>query len=112
MDILKGNKNTSYSLSHIVLFLLMMMDFIFTYIGVNNLNVIVEANPILIWLFKLPFLVSFTIRAIYSYIIVYLCKIIQNSRYKHYKKFIIFCIGVNVFVLILHLKWLLVYLIR
>ena len=89
MDILKGNKNTSYSLSHIVLFLLMMMDFIFTYIGVNNLNVIVEANPILIWLFKLPFLVSFTIRAIYSYII---------------------CIGVNVFVLILHLKWLLAYL--
>lgn len=108
----KALKRKKYSKLHFYLFILMMLDFIFTYIGINKLNIIKEGNPILIWLFELPFLQALIIRLLYCFFILILCIFICENQYKHYDKFITLALGVNVIVLLLHLRWAIVYFVQ
>lgn len=83
----------------------MLMDFIFTYIGIVKFGFIEEGNPILVWIFELPFLYGFVIRFIYCFILYLLFQYIYKSNYKYYNLVINFSLIVNITVLVMHLNW-------
>lgn len=76
------NKSTSSTDKIAVLMFLMIMDFIFTYIGINYLQFIVEANPVLVSLFEMPVVPSLILRLVYICgFKVYFYKTIQVIRW-------------------------------
>lgn len=95
---------------HKYLFMLMMLDYTLTYIGINSIGIIEEGNPIMVWMLELPFTFSFLFRAAYSALMVLLVVIVYNAKYKYYKPFVIFCVGLNVTIMFLHFHWVGLYL--
>jgi hypothetical protein len=89
------------------LFLLMMIDYIITYVGIHNYNFIQEGNPVLVWLFEIPFEYGVFVRILMSGIISFLFYVIYKSEHKHYGKLIAYAIIVNSVILVLHLRWIL-----
>jgi len=102
--------NLKYNKLHIILLSLMMLDFMFTYIGINKFNVISEGNPLNTWLFELPFIYAYLIRLAYSSFFVFLLTVVCKSKYKYYDFVIWFVLIVNVIVMFLHFKWTIIYL--
>lgn len=102
----RAKENRKYKKLNICLFLLIILDFILTYIGVVNLKVIYEANPLMVWIFNLPFLQGLFIRVLQSGFITYLLFIIYKNNYHIYKLVIRFGLGVNLFIMGLHLNWI------
>lgn len=100
------NQKINHKKLHVLLFLMMIIDFIFTFIGINIYEIIEEGNILLIWLFKMPFPISFLIRIGFSLLLIYLCEYIYESNYKYYKQFIYFAIGINTCVILIHFKWI------
>ena len=88
---------------------LMMVDFILTYLGVH-LNIINEANPFLVWLFELPFLASLTLRLIHVGGVLLGLECLKTKKYKGYSKVVTFALIINLILLILHVRWLLIWL--
>lgn len=99
----KYNKYIKY------LFSLMILDFLFTYMGVNVFNFIEEANPLLAWIFNLPFFYAFIIRLSICFIISKLLKYIYKNNIAIYKKVIFFALSLNLFVMTLHIMWFTLY---
>lgn len=108
----RAMERVKYSKLHFYLFSLIMLDFIFTYIGINKLNVIREGNPIIVWMFELPFLQALLIRLLYGFLVIILCVFICESQYKYYNEFIALALAVNILILILHLRWVVKYFIN
>lgn len=81
-----------------------LIDYILTYIGIQN-NIIVEGNPLMIWLFEINFINGFMIRIIMALIIYSLILYIKN-HYKSYRQFIIFICIVYSSIIPFHLYWL------
>lgn len=90
---------------------LMMLDYIITYIGINKLRVVEEANPFNIWLFEIPFIHGFTVRLVYVGIIAWLSIFIFKAGYKYRHEFIKFALILNIIVALIHLRWILIFLI-
>lgn len=93
-----------------LIFTYIILDFLLTYMGINYIGCIQEGNPIMVWLFELPFVVAFIIRIIIGTIIYLMYKFIQKSAEKAYKKIVAFALIAENLVLFLHLRWLILYL--
>src|SRR5690554_909764 len=87
-----------YKIKVVILFLLMMMDYVITYIGIKGLMFIEEANPFMVWLFDIPFGYGLIIRLVYVSLIAFLCMYIYKMKYKYYNAFINIGIGINMVV--------------
>ena len=92
-----------------VLMFLMLMDFIFTYIGVNHLQVITEANPILISLFEMPVIPSLLIRLAHMLCIYAILIYIKKERFKLYAGILNFALILNSVILFMHVHWIFKY---
>jgi hypothetical protein len=105
MDFYKKVRNEHVAKLNCYLLIFIMTDYAFTYLGINYLGVITEANPLLVSLFTLPFGVSFFIRLIHASLIVTISIFLYVKKYRHYDKFIAFALGLNIFVTFLHMRW-------
>lgn len=85
---------------------LMLMDFIFTYIGINVLNYITEGNPLMVKLFELPFLVSLAFRLLHIWFVYVCLEYIQSQKHPSYNKITTFALIINVILVFLHLRWI------
>lgn len=54
-----------------ILFVLFMTDYFLTYIGIQR-QIIVEGNPLMVWLFELPFLPSLIARLLLFFVFAYI----------------------------------------
>lgn len=90
---------------NIILFFMFMVDFIYTYLGIHYYKCIVEGNPLMVWLFEIPFINGLVLRLVYSTILFTLCVLIQK-KYKYYTYFINSLLIVYIGVMILHFRWL------
>lgn len=97
--------------SIVLLMVLMFIDYISTYIGVNILQYISEGNPLMVNLFDLPFYVSLVFRLAHMSF-VYIClEYIKYKGHHGYKPIMTFAICLNLFVILLHLRWIASYII-
>lgn len=104
------SKNKSSSTEKMAaLMFLMIMDFIFTYIGINYLQFIIEANPVLVSLFEMPVVISLLIRLVHMVCIYVILKYISTRRFKLYNGILNFGLIINSIVLIMHVNWILRY---
>jgi len=89
----------------VILFLMMILDHILTYIGIS-LDIISEGNKLICWLFDLPFLYSLIVRA-------FLCGL-TLTPFIFYAKFykdkcrriLIFLNTFYSLIFVLHLRWI------
>ena len=101
------SKNKSSSTEKMAaLMFLMLMDFIFTYIGINYLQFITEANPVLVSLFEMPVVISLLIRLAHMGCIYVILKYISTRRFKLYDGILNFALIINSVVLIMHMNWI------
>ena len=85
-------------------FALLITDYLLTYIGIRQ-NLITEANPLMGWLFHLPFSQGLVARAAMSTIVVAPLYYIKK-HYKHYKRVIAFILAVYAVVMVMHCVWI------
>lgn len=93
------------------LFALFMTDFILTWLGVSA-GIIEEANPMLIWLFELPFLAGLILRILMGAIVIYLpIKLIKTGKIRPRlaKAYYGIAYAVNAGMLGVHLYWIITY---
>lgn len=93
-------------LSAIVLGMLMMLDYCLTWIGVNELGVIEEANPLMVWLFNIGFAPSLLLRVIMVSFVLYLIYVLSKFSDRLFKFTITLALTVNFAVILLHVRWL------
>lgn len=91
------------------LMFLMLMDYIFTYIGINYLQFIIEANLALVSLFEMPVVISLLIRLAHMGCIYVILKYISTRRFKLYNGILNFGLIINSIILIMHMNWILRY---
>lgn len=63
----------------LVLFFLIIIDYILSYFGINILDIIREGNPLMVGFMKLPFTSGILIRTIIAFFIVSLFKISEGK---------------------------------
>jgi len=93
-----------------LIFVYIMIDFILTYFGINYIGCIEEANFVMAWQFDLDFVPAFISRIIIGAAIYLMYKFIQNNNEGYYKKIVIFALLLENYALILHFKWMILYL--
>ncbi len=97
----------------ILIYTLMIGDYLITYLGVNILGIITEANPILINLMNISFYKALIIRLITCLIPIFFLKLIQHKYKKidRYQKIIISLLYIQIIPYTLHLLWISIYII-
>lgn len=105
---IKTEKEHSDDKLALVMFLI-LLDFIFTYIGINYLEFISEANPFMVELFNLPVFSSLLLRLGHMIFIFIILIYIRKERFKLYLKILNFALFLNVGILFLHIHWILNY---
>lgn len=88
----------------IYLFVFLLLDFIFTYIGINKFGVIYEANPILVNLFNLSFTMGFIIRFLHGLFISALMLFLYYN-YDKFDRFINAVLVIESILMLIHLRW-------
>lgn len=113
MEIARRQKmEDKFARLNLYLYLLMILDFILTYLGIHQAKVISEGNQIIAWTFELPFANSFAIRILYVFIVIGLSLYIYSAEFEYYNIFIHFALGVNVIVMLFHFRWIAAYLLQ
>jgi len=87
-----------------------MIDFILTYIGINILQFIEEANPFLINLFEVNLFIAVILRTLHITLIFLCLDYIRTKKEKLYNNIVNFSLILNVAVFALHIRWLALYL--
>lgn len=87
--------------------ILMILDYALTYIGIKA-GVIIEANPLMTWIFKLNFVHGLAARCFIVTLILLLFKYIRNRNKKAYVGLLRLAAAIYLLVLILHVNWLLI----
>lgn len=101
-----SKSKTSSTEKMATLMFLMLIDYIFTYIGINYLQFIIEANPVLVELFEMPVVISLLIRLAHMGCIYIILKYISTRRFKLYDGILNFALIINSVVLIMHMNWI------
>lgn len=101
---LKTNKKT------LLLYCLMIMDFITTYIGIS-IGYIIESNPLMVNLFNVPFIIGLLFRLIHIGILHLCLQYINYKKHPAYNKVTMFALVLNVIIMILHFRWIVSYII-
>lgn len=85
-----------------VLGYMMFLDFLLTYLGVVDLNVIEEGNPLLVWLFELPLWKAAALRIVMILGVLFILR--RTEKYKD--PIAKFGLLVYAAVLFIHMVWL------
>ena len=102
---LKLERNSEHSQKlNIYLSLLIMIDYVYTYIGIHWFHIVEEANPLMIKFFDLPFHESFPRRMLFALIILLFSSYIQRN-YEYYNQFIYVVLTINIAVMLNHSVW-------
>lgn len=89
---------------NIYLAVLIMLDYLYTYVGIHWFEIVEEANPLMVEFFNLPFRESFPIRILFATLILLFSRYIQRN-YEHYNQFIALALIVNIAVTLNHFRW-------
>lgn len=92
---------------NLIIFGLMMLDYILTYAGIHHFNCITEGNFFMVWLFEIPFITGGLVRAVQCLMICSLLKYIQINGSQYYNKFIKIVLLAEIWVMLAHLVWIL-----
>lgn len=85
-------------------FIFLMVDYLLTYVGIQ-FGIIEEANPLMVWLFKLPLYQGLPVRLLMSLAIT--APIIYLERHcTYYKKFFSVICAIYAVVFVLHVMWI------
>lgn len=87
-----------------ILFMLLMIDYVLSYIGIR-INIIEDANPLMVWLFYLPFGQGIIIRAIMSGLVL-TPFLWLKTRCSYYNQLLSFIYFIYSFVMALHMRWI------
>lgn len=109
-SMVKSSEEITYKRKVAFLFILMMLDFIATYVGINHYEFVEEANPIMVWLFEMPFEFGMVFRGLYAAGLAWISLFIFKSGYKHYNAYINFALTVNAAIAFVHMRWMTIYL--
>lgn len=95
-----------------LIFMLAISDYIFTYLGINTLIVIAEANPLMIDFMKLPLYKGLLLRSIIIFIPLFLLKCVEKQfeNPKNFRKIILAILLIQIFPNVLHAIWINMYL--
>ncbi|MCT4566394.1 MAG: DUF5658 family protein [Maledivibacter sp.] len=95
-----------------LIFILAISDYIFTYLGINALSVISEANPLMIGFMKLPLYEGLFLRSIIIFIPLFLLKIVEKQfeNPKNFRLILFAILIIQIFPNILHAIWINMYL--
>lgn len=105
-EIRHTNFKKNYRPHFILLPTLMMIDYVLTWLGVREFGVISEANPLMGWMFDMPFYLSLLSRMVLVFITNSLFIYIYNQRYDKFDLAINFCILSNILVMFAHNHWI------
>lgn len=93
------------------LFVLILTDFVLTYMGVSS-GIIEEANPLMVWMFELPFVPSLLLRILMGFIFLYIpYRLIKTGKVRPalVKAFYGIAYAANIGILCVHLYWIITY---
>lgn len=93
------------------LFVLFMTDYLLTFMGIKN-SLITEGNPLMVWLFGLPFIAGLIVRLLMAVILIYLpIRMIKAGKIRPVlaKAYYGVVYTVNVLILGVHLYWIIGY---
>jgi len=102
--------NSRLSLKLYLLFCFIILDYTLTYIGINILYFIDEANPLMAWIFQLPFTTGFLIKFIYTSCITVFLDYCIKTNIRMIPPAINLCLAVNLVILAMHISWIMKYL--
>lgn len=102
----------SNNLVLLLIFILAVSDYIFTYWGINALSVISEANPLMISFMKLPLHKGLFFRCIIILIPLALLKSVEKKfeKPKNFRLIILVILLIQIIPNILHMIWINMYL--
>lgn len=86
------------------IYLFLMTDYLLTYIGIR-LNLIEEANTLMVWMFEMPLMKGLIIRLVISGVVI-LPFYYLKTHCRYYKKVIAAVIILYVGVMVLHIRWI------
>ena len=104
------NKSLSSNYILFSIFILINIDYILTFIGINQLNYITEGNPLLSNLFNLQFITGLGLRCMQAAIPVSLLFAVKNKiEILYFKNILLNIIYLQICILIVHLYWIIHY---
>lgn len=89
-----------------ILFILMMGDYFISYFGIHHLDIIEEANPIMVNFLKLPLWEGTIIKIFYSLFLILLFKIVE--KYKNpivFRRILLVPLGIQIIPYMAHVMW-------
>lgn len=107
-----GSKyKASNNLLLLLIFILAVSDYIFTYLGINALSVISEANPLMIRFMKLPLHIGLLFRCIIIFIPLLLLKYVEKQfeNPKNFRLILLFILFIQIIPNVLHAIWINMY---
>lgn len=94
----------------LLMFALILIDYILTFVGINQLNYITEANPLTSTLFDYSFIKGLSLRCLQGSIPVFLLYIVKDKiNVMCYVNIIMNIIYLEICILFLHSYWILHY---
>lgn len=102
----------SYSINYLLffIFILILIDYMLTFIGINQLDYISEANYLMCSMFEIPFTTGLALRSFQGFIPIILLYSIRNKvEFFYYERIISIILYIEIFVLSLHLYWIINY---
>ncbi|QZY56730.1 DUF5658 family protein [Crassaminicella profunda] len=103
----KSRKKVSTNTILNILFLLMIGDYLLTYLGMYTFGVVEEANCLMVWLMELPFWKGFIIRICIALVPILLLKLAE--RYKDpdiYMSILLVPLSIQFIPYIAHVIWI------
>lgn len=91
----------------LALYLLMVLDYILTYLGIYIFNFIDEGNPLMKGFMEIPFCYGIVIRCILSVVPIWILKIANEYiSPKRFKMYINLALMIQMFPYFLHFLWI------
>ncbi|WP_432662845.1 DUF5658 family protein [Wukongibacter baidiensis] len=101
--------------TNLILFLIYLLaigDYVFTFWGVNVLNVISEANPLMVKFMDLPLVKGLLFRTIQLFFFLFLLKCVESKfeSPKRFRTILLILLGIQIIPYVLHIIWISYYL--
>lgn len=105
------SKGITVNLILYLMFISMLGDYCITYWGIHSLNVISEANPLMVNFMNLPFLKGISFRIITSLIPIILLKSVERAfeNKSSYVNLLMIILSIQIYPYSLHFYWILQY---
>jgi len=87
----------------------MLADYVFTFIGINILGCITEANVLMREMMNLDFTIGFIVRLIQCSLVIFLYFALKNPRYKKYEIYVKYLLIIEIIINLVHLGWIFIF---